>query len=424
MDISISIPSNYDVFMRNMSKSNSLFSKYGLSYSELMNYFKSQNIYLNAVGDNGNVEIVVTMVDNVMGDFVSYGDTMTNAIASVLMKEYRDYGMDVTSYDIYHHPQLLFIRAHFNDDKKTVYGLQYYTVSNNRAMSFTIRSYDGKITASQENVIQSVVDSVCLNSYAQTSIEEITPAFSYIDSDTGLTFTMPENWKKGELSEKREFLDVKFVSTIDPVVTIIYGSTDLWSQIPIVDKPVIRRADFDNTIFNEEIIREALGSPATVKKITVNGKEYYQAEVATTIEMLGMSLPFVITSIIRAENGWVYWFQFLGDSNSSIFQDFYSVLSSVVYPATEPNSYVHFLMCIIIGAVVVVMVYNIIRKMSKKLNAEKLLADRESGFIIENVNGEFIYCHMCGAKNLKDSCFCSSCGTRIAIDEQAYNEDE
>ena len=63
LDLTLSIPVEYDVFTLDMSSSDPLFSEYGTTKADMTAQFTTSNIYLNAVSTVRNEEIVVTMAD-------------------------------------------------------------------------------------------------------------------------------------------------------------------------------------------------------------------------------------------------------------------------------------------------------------------------------------------------------------------------
>ena len=232
LDLTISIPTEYDVFTLGMSSNNPLFSDYGTTKADLEAQFIASSIYLDAISPARNEEIVVTMTDSPLPNLNGMGDTTLMTLAAALVNEYTNYGITVTDYDIYHQDQLAFIQIYFHDAEETVYGLQFYTVSNEQAMNITLRSYEGSISDSQENTICTVVDSICLDYEIETTpAAEAAPAFVHTDEDTGMTFTVPEGWRKGAFDEQRDFLNAKFESTEDPGLIITYGNIDLWSEL-------------------------------------------------------------------------------------------------------------------------------------------------------------------------------------------------
>ena len=407
LGLSLAIPSEYDVFTRDMDADDPLFSKYNISRDDLMEHFASGSTYLDAVAPDGSEEIVVVMTKNSVEEFNSLGDTALMALSSELQKEYENYGLSVSSYDLYHHSQLIFIRIYFNTADKSTYGLQYYTIYGNKAMNFTLRSYTGPISAAQENTMLSVVDSICMDSYSSpNSPAGEAPAFTYTDRETGVIFLVPENWKQEEFSKERQYIDAKFVSLKDPGLTMMYGSTDLWAQMSASERAGYTRSDFDHTLITASDIAQMLGTTAPVKCVTYNGREYYQAEVTTETEAYGASLSVTMTHAIRIENGWIYWFQFGGTSQSEYFDDFERMISGARYPEIKANSNSQLAAGAIVTAAVAAIVIAIV--LLNKRRCRGAAPQNAAGI----AGTECVVCQKCGAAMPKDSCFCMKCGTK------------
>ena len=95
LELSLSVPAEYDVFTRDMKKDDPLFAEYDISKDDLLEQFVSGDIYLNAVAPDGDEEIVVTMAENIISEFNGLGDTTLMTLASALKDEYVNYGISV-----------------------------------------------------------------------------------------------------------------------------------------------------------------------------------------------------------------------------------------------------------------------------------------------------------------------------------------
>ena len=339
LGLELSIPSTYDVITQDTPTSSSIFNNLGVSGKELIDQFKINGIYLNAIPiDSLYEEIVVTMIDNSLWDNLSaLSDTTIKTLFSIMICDFETYGFVVLDYDVYHHSQAKFIKAHFTDSTNSVYGLQFYTTYGSKAMNFTIRSYSGELTQKQEEAIQSIVDSIKFDtapiSFSDVSDVIETEAFVYTDIDTNTKFTVPANWYEKELSKEREFLDVKFMSAKEDGMSIIYGSTDIWEIMTEEERKGTTRSDMHNSALSTENIAELLGADESdISRVLYNGVEYYQVITKSSTEIYGLDFSLEMTQLFRIENGWGYIFQFSGTPDNVYFDDFESLLNSVEYP--------------------------------------------------------------------------------------------
>ena len=416
LDLTISIPEEYDVFTLDMSSNDPLFWDYGTSKADIDAQFAAGNIYLNAVSTVRNEEIVVTMTDDSLWtNFNGMGDTFLMVWASALANEYANYGFTVTDYDVYLHDQLTFLQIYFHDAEKTVYGLQFHTVSNEQAMNFTLRSYEGSISDSQRNTICAIVDSIFLNYEVEASpTVEASPAFLHTDNDTGVTFIVPEGWNKAALSEQRNYIDTKFESTKEPGLVIMYGSTDLWSVLPSGERVGYSRADVSSELFTKQDIAEWSGvSKNLVEDVTCGGVHYFKIATTTETEAMGLRASVTMTQLVRVENGWSYVFYFGGDESNPYYSDFVSLVRSVNYPKVSNFSFemlVTVILTVLVIAIVVILII-IMRKAKPVVIETPTTSIVTSQSVVDKSETKF--CHMCGTELPIASAFCYKCGTKL-----------
>lgn len=431
LGLEVSFPSDFTVITEDISSSDPIFDRLGTTKSALISQFKSGNIYMNAIPNNSSTEeIVVTMTNGVFDNLSVFSDGTLKTLASSLTKEYENYGITVTKYDIYQHSQAKFIRIYFTDIANSAYGLQYYTNYGAKAMNFTMRSYNGPISSRQESTIKTVVDSIKYNTDPpSTDPPEQTNSIEYLDKDTGVKFTVPANWPEKELSKDREFIDVKFASTEEEGLAIMYGSTDLWFQMSASDKAGYTRSDFDNSQFTISDMEEyfAVGT-GKVSKVTYNGIEYFITTQSATQEMYGTEFTIDMTRVVRFKNGWLYEFQFGGTRDNKYFSDFEALLNTVEYPdetTTNPSSnigsfnsdndgndgtvvgVVVFLL-IVAGIVVFAVIYTRKNKQEGIVTSPPIIVEEDDKFD-ENTRK----CPNCGQELPLESAFCHICGTKI-----------
>lgn len=417
LNLNISIPDEYDVFTLDMPSDDPLFSSYGMTKADVDARFSADSIYFNAVSTVRNEEIVVTMTDSPLMTLNGLGDTTLLVLASALMDEYANYGITVTDYDIYHHAQLTFIRICFHDAEESVYGLQFYTVSNSQAMNFTLRSYEGSITNSQKDAMCAIIDSIHLNYNVEIGTKaETNPAFLYTDNDTGITFTVPEGWNKIALTEQRNYVDAKFESTSDPGLVILYGSIDFWSEMPANERREYSRSVFSSEYFTKQDIAGMFDtSQCFVNDVIYGGVHYFKINTTEVENVMGLNVSVPMTQLFRAENGWGYIFQFGGDEDSQYYSEFVSLVESADYSGAKKNEYMASVTVFVVAFATIVAVSAFITMKRRKQNKSVLEASTTCDRIEQHIVAQerCCFCHVCGARQPAGSAFCYKCGAKL-----------
>lgn len=160
-------------------------------------------------------------------------------------------------------------------------------------------------------------------------------SFKYTDEDTGVVFTVPNGWQKGTVySDAGGTTDALFQSEQNQYRIIVYGSYDAWNDLTPTQRVGMTRADYNNAFISKSDIAEWFGvDVAAVRMVTYNGYEYYKVKLSTVTGSNGISLDLETHILVRFENGYFYNFQIDAPKDSSYYNDFESLLSSVQYPA-------------------------------------------------------------------------------------------
>lgn len=152
----------------------------------------------------------------------------------------------------------------------------------------------------------------------------------YTDAQTGANFVVPLMWTEKPLSQKREYIDAKFLIPNGGVV--VYGSYDVWSKFPEEEKKDMTKEDFLNNL--DELFGDDFGDVSSdgVQEITLNGVEYFLMSLKSSAPPAG---AYMIV-LLHLDNGYMYQFQFTSageptDTETEL-QTFYSMVASTVYP--------------------------------------------------------------------------------------------
>lgn len=443
LGLRVTIPSGYSVITKDTPANDPIFYYLNTTKSNILTQFEESHIYLNAISDTYNEEVVITMTENSLSNFSLLSDTVLDTLASSLSEQYIEYGISISKYEIYKHTQAKFVKIYFTDIAETVHGLQYYTVYNGKAMNFTMRSYEGNISSRQESVIKAIINSIKYNEAPPAPAEgKNTAAFTHTDPDSGVTFTVPANWERKEFTKDREYIDVKFVSTKEDGCTIIYGSTDMWSMMSTTEKLGSTRSDINNAAFTKSDIAEMYDITADrISIVTYNGTEYFKCELTHSSNTYGFAISVTMTQLVYINNGWGYTFQFGGTDTHKMYSDFEKLLNSVHYPVTPPvASYetssrfvesssdselsdnnsgnnagiIAVILVLLIPTVVVVLV---LLHRDKKANPVDNSGDKEErvspALEPQDKSEQNIFCTNCGQKLPSESAFCHICGNKI-----------
>ena len=442
LELQVTIPNGYSVITRDTPASDPIFSDLGTTKSAIISQFESSNIYLNAISDTYNEEVVVTMMANSLSNFSLLSDTTLNTLASTLVNQYTDYGINVSKYDIYQHSQAKFVRLYFTDTGKTVHGLQYYTIYDGKAMNFTMRSYEGSLSSRQETAIKTIVDSIKYDKAPPVVDQgEDTNSFIHTDADSGVTFTVPANWKQEAFSKDREFIDVKLVSTKEDGCTMIYGTTDMWSQMSASDRVGYTRADINNSAFTKSDIAAMYNTTADkISTVTYNGVQYFKGETNYTSDAYGVDITVKMTQLVYIDNGWMYMFQFGGTSTHKLYSDFESLLKSVQYPTvsdvgevsstnnttsnstkdnTDDSSGIIAVVVLLVIVAIIVVVVIVSRKKNQSEPANYTPIYNTPTPEPPSKPEPVIYCTKCGQALPLDSDFCHKCGAKVYKEDNA-----
>ena len=328
LGMTISMPADYVVFTRDINDNDPNLSTYGLTKDSLSSYLDEDNVYLYGWDKNVNESIIITMDDSTLADLNLYSDTKLSTMFDSYKSQYEDSGITSDKLEIYQHSQAKFSKIYASqpEDNFITYVLKYHTVYAHKSIDIIMRSYSGKISSEQEATLKGMVDSVIFDTAPCTP----TNSFTYTDTNTQTTFTVPENWVETSLSEDKAPYFVQFSSLIESGAYISYGSADAWKDMTIFERIWYNRSDVNNRMLTKSKFADLCGlSSENISLVTYGGTEYYKAVIPAGTEIDGQTSTNTVTYLVLLKNGYVYFLQFVGANDGEAYKDFESLLSSV-----------------------------------------------------------------------------------------------
>ena len=390
LDMGISIPDNYAVFTRDTSRDDENLLALGIDHDALRKNMETNSIYLNACNMDLTLEFLVKMKS--VGDGIADFDTCTDDELKEFGKSSENYTDEQVTYydlDVYQHTQTKFLRLYAADsstgtDKPFI---RYATVISGRFITIEFISYTGTFTTDQEEFSEDIMSSVVFNQQSQElselpkeSLQEETPPFLYEDPLTGVSFTVPANWREVEFSNEPEFLSKKFENIFDSDMNIMFGSVDIWNTLSDAEKEDMPRSEANLSRLHD-LIQEISESYPELKltEVNYNNRTYLELDSSLDFTISGIQKSSYLVQLYYIENGFMYSFQVFGPNQDSARSTLDVLMESVTYPLyvpTETNDTptigsIHFLLLMLIFACALFIVPALIYRHNHKTHLDR-----------------------------------------------------
>lgn len=486
-DLEITIPGSYVVFTRDTDPEDPNFERMGCTWEQVTESMENGNVYLDALTLDKNMELLVVTVDYPYGDFNDLSESQIKESIQIRKKRLEDDGMKWISAKVFEHHQAKFLQIDYSYDFGwTVgYAREYYTLYADKVITITLSSYAGKIPAEQEALLAGIINSVYFGTEpAGDSKESSRPVPQYRDELTGLIVSPPNLWNERPASRQDSALSVQFTFSANAQKKIQIYSRDLFTDkvleklFPDLDRETLPRSNAGHELLTEEIVAELLRCDVSeVGCARYGGREYFRADFRTSTKVNGKQESTPTCALVRIENGYLYIFQYIGETTDGSFLNFRKMVAGAVYPSglseEEPvpeeeappdagetdvpeievppantaadaevlDAVWTYLMVAFLAIIAVIICVLIgVRSMRRcTTDAVKVPAERdpwertdrktpEEMPAVESVAGELAvdavgeasetegviqFCRNCGFKLLPDSRFCSCCGTKV-----------
>ncbi|MCH5304040.1 MAG: hypothetical protein J1E41_04175 [Ruminococcus sp.] len=160
LNMSISIPNDMLAFTRNSEKTDPFISKFGLNYEETVNNFKSGNIYLQAMKEDGSLTLTVTMTKDENSEKINNYAKLSDAeIKDVMNKYLSDTAYKSGSVVEHNNVKYIYLTMSTKSGKKIIQAEQYGTVINGMNIIVTLDAPAGeKLTSNDKELFTSVIE--------------------------------------------------------------------------------------------------------------------------------------------------------------------------------------------------------------------------------------------------------------------------
>lgn len=162
LDMSISVPSDYMTFTRDISDDDPNLKMF-LSKSALLSQMEESDLYLLSISADTLDELAVTMIENEeSAELFNFNNLTTGMLEKSAEKSLSEVE-GAEDYEIAEHEQVKFIKLNSVenvDEETTVNTISYTTVVNGKYVVISYSSYNGTITENEEAIIDSAAQSI------------------------------------------------------------------------------------------------------------------------------------------------------------------------------------------------------------------------------------------------------------------------
>lgn len=325
--ISIWLPEEYAVQVRSGEPNNTYLSIMGFTYAECMDWMLENKMYLDAFSDDF-CEVCIAMTDVGTADLRDYTSAELNNSLPTIKSTYEQIGSKVSDYYVCTISGIPFFYVEYvlTVETSNIYTQQYITIVNGKRLDISRSVMNRQINAADRREMDSIINSFTLLSDTRKQ----SAAFVYKDDVSGVTFTVPANYKQKELEQNKE--SIQFCSIDDPYVFFQYMMIDLWADTPAAERGDSSREDIDKLyqFLTQSELEEFFECPIrNFHTERYNNNDYHVFSMAITDT--NMSIDIVTAAAFK--NGCAYLFQYPGTEGDEHYADFVGLLNSVKIPS-------------------------------------------------------------------------------------------
>lgn len=316
----IKIPSELNVLTRGMNTETEWMIMNGIALDDVSDMF-DDDLYLLAVNEGNNLQITVRCAfDDSFIDLREMSDSELRMQVERIEQDYRSAGAAVIENGIYQSDWANFTRTYYTvqNDGSPCSVLSYHTWCSDRHFTIVLRSDADELTSYEKDVLQLVADSICFTDELNTDDKVLDDNTSrYENQETGISFIIPDGWNRQDKD-----IGIKLVPDDDNYTSLDYDYGDI-----LEGQESYLRKDVDNSYMSQDEIAELMNVSAdSVSEVTYGDEVYYNIKLANFV---GKETLFFL---VKIDNGYTHVFRFIGEKDSTYYQDFEHLMQSIEYP--------------------------------------------------------------------------------------------
>ncbi|MBQ2753556.1 MAG: hypothetical protein IJF29_05500 [Firmicutes bacterium] len=416
LGVYIEVPDDFYVFTRGMDRNDPLFYEFGVDPDEFEDGLVETDTYLFALSPDGLYQIEVNTKDVGYNDFRYIPDSVLQIEANRFEEEAKNIGAEFIDKGVCYNKQSKYIKTHIVSKEYGIRYIQYITSINDITYFINIRTYEDDFSDEMFIYSNDVLESFTFES--EPLLEDLwekTEAFVYTSDFSGASFTVPSDYKLGDVerstSDEGETEIARFVSTHDTGVAITHGCIDLYDTTD-TGFYGYERSEIDFSMLTEEDFIKEIDGAKDVEIVNIGNESYYKINLEESVDLEGDTITAEMVCFTTLKDGWLHYYMLIGNEESPYYNDLIELLESVEYPYIANESSIITLPRLIIAAVILIS-YLIKRKIKpkKKLTVtDDQFKDQNDS---SNLTAEENRCPECGALLLTGSERCYKCGKDI-----------
>ena len=313
--MSISVPGNYYVLKKGMTQLPSTLTTLGFTVDAVNQLLEQGNYCVDFLSHDLSCDIVVAKTTGFLPTLSGLSEELYDYLLSTLAEQMKSLGVEVKKNYIHETGDGTYIvtLAEMNDASgQRQYNLQYYTESDYVGIGIKLIRYGNPITEDDETLCQRIVDTI---RYGEVLSDVKMSEVWYTDSDNGTTFQIPEGWKESEMSNTKEFLQVKYVSD-NSGATILYGSADGWLGMSDAERAVCKARGQTADNYELELtmadVMDIYGiAEDDIQTVTYGDQTYYRTNTQIGVDVYNLPQSMQMTQLITTKGRWLYMFQYM-----------------------------------------------------------------------------------------------------------------